>query len=256
MDANFFYFGWLSILTCGLLVWLHTSLQKIESSVPARETDRLEPNVVWDLAFLILVSGIVGGRLLHVGWEAPGIYAADPLRVLFFWEGGFVFFGGAILAGLTSWYYLWRKKLNFGSYADFFVPFIAVGYALGRWACVGAGCCYGRTCSLPWAVGGLHPTAIYASIWEIGLLLTWFGLRRTEWALRRWNQPGDLFAVYCIGHGLGRILMEVFRDDFRGNQIFGVSLGTVISCLLIASALVWLTLRKKTGLVVVNQARS
>jgi phosphatidylglycerol:prolipoprotein diacylglycerol transferase len=64
-----------------------------------------------------------------------------------------------------------------------------------------------------------HPTQAYAFLWEFALLLV---LRKVEPRLRT---SGVLFNLWLIGHGAGRILMEVFRDDPRGELILGLSLG-------------------------------
>ena len=62
-------------------------------------------------------------------------------------------------------------------------PSAALGHMFGRLGCFMNGCCYGKACSLPWAVHfpfdhethglGVHPTQIYESI---GNLLIFIGL--------------------------------------------------------------------------------
>jgi phosphatidylglycerol:prolipoprotein diacylglycerol transferase len=34
--------------------------------------------------------------------------------------------------------------------SDLIAPAIALGHGFGRLGCFSAGCCYGRSCSLPW----------------------------------------------------------------------------------------------------------
>lgn len=188
-----------------------------------------------DLAFIIMVFGFIGGRLTHVFFESPEIYRDNWIRVLYFWEGGFVFYGGAVLAFVMSYLFMHWKQMPLAQWADFYAPIAALGYALGRVSCLIAGCCYGRACSLPWAVSGRHPTQLYAVITEfmtLGFLIYIEKKKRLK--------NGVLFATWVALHSLGRILMESFRDDFRGPQMGGLSISTWISLLLLGISSVFL----------------
>ena len=67
-------------------------------------------------------------------------------------RGGLVFYGGLIGASLACILYVWRRKLPLWKIADILAPSIALGYVFGRFGCFLNGCCFGRPCSLPWAV--------------------------------------------------------------------------------------------------------
>ncbi|MGZ3690813.1 MAG: prolipoprotein diacylglyceryl transferase family protein, partial [Pseudobdellovibrio sp.] len=54
--------------------------------------------IAFDLAIIIMVSGFVGGRLLHVFFEEWDYYSQDLMRIFEFWRGGFVYFGGMFTA--------------------------------------------------------------------------------------------------------------------------------------------------------------
>jgi phosphatidylglycerol---prolipoprotein diacylglyceryl transferase len=114
-----------------------------------------------DLAFWILVSSMIGSRLLFVitdlgnyyrlcvgtsGQAARGVgqVLVDCTRVLRLWEGGLVFYGGLLGAIGASLWYTRRHKLSFLRVADLCVPLIALGHFFGRLGCFCAGCCYGR----------------------------------------------------------------------------------------------------------------
>lgn len=192
-------------------------------SVRRADEFHLERRQVLDLSLLMMVMGFIGGRLLHVLYEEPQYYKDHPEQIIAFWNGGFVFYGGALLAGFSALFFAWKKdRPHVARYADLFAPVIALIYALGRGACLLAGCCYGRTCELPWAISGRHPTQAYASLWEIGGLLILLGLEKKSW------RPGFIFSMWLILHGLGRLIMEAFRDDFRGPTL-GLSISSWIS---------------------------
>lgn len=212
------YYLVLSLDTCIALAWLRLRAQK----------SGLDLKLVWDAALIAMISAFVGARLFHVFYENPEIYLQNPWAVLYFWNGGFVFYGGALLVALSGWLFLRTRAREPLAYFDLFTPIASLGYMIGRWGCFLAGCCYGRYCDLPWAVEGRHPTQLYASFWEFGVLLILLGLEKKK-------QPtGRVFFLWIVLHGVGRILMEAFRDDFRGMEP-GLSISTWISIVLIGA---------------------
>ncbi len=58
--------------------------------------------IAFDIALLMMGSAFIGARLLHVFYEEWNYYQQSPLQILFFWQGGFVFFGGLILCFITG----------------------------------------------------------------------------------------------------------------------------------------------------------
>lgn len=181
-----------------------------------------------DLAFVILVSGLIGGRLFHVLYETPEAYLQEPLKIFYLWQGGFVFYGGFILSALASIFYCYYKKQDFFEWADFFAPLLAAGYIYGRIGCFLAGCCYGQSCDLPWAIEDRHPTQLYAVVTEFILLLILLSEKK------QMRPQGVLFSTWVLGHAIGRLFMEPYRDDFRGQTIFGLSVSQVLSIGLLA----------------------
>ncbi|MDG0815378.1 prolipoprotein diacylglyceryl transferase [Bdellovibrio svalbardensis] len=207
----------------------------------------LSHKITLDLSLIIMVCGFIGARLLHVFYENFAYYQEDYSRVLYFWDGGFVFFGGALLAALFGVLFLeWKAPNDDERYLDLFAPVISLTYAIGRLGCLFAGCCYGKSCELPWAISGRHPTQIYASIWELGVVLILIGIESISSLHRRpalFRRPGSIFYLWMILHGLGRLLMESFREDFRGPSL-GLSISSWISLAVIALGLVLMFRRK------------
>lgn len=211
------YFIFLSLLSCGLIFYLRARAL----------AQRFDVRIALNLGALVLISGFVGARLFHVFYEYPRYYINNPLAVFYYWQGGFVFYGGAIAALLMGAWYLKRQEQNFFSWLDFYTPVIAVGYGLGRISCFLAGCCYGRYCEM---FAGPHPVQLYVTAWE---LATYLGLIFLERKSDVRTHVGRLAGIYAITHGLGRIMMEFFRDDDRGAMIAGLSISTWISIIVI-----------------------
>ncbi len=193
---------------------------------------QLSRSIALDLSLIIMVASFVGSRMFHVFYENFDHYAEAPLKILYFWEGGFVYYGGAIFSALAVAIYLYFKApKNFECYFDLFAPVMSLAYILGRSACFLAGCCYGESCELPWAVDGRHPTQLYAMIFELGTLILILGLEKTPLKSRRpqvLKKEGAVFYVWIFLHALGRLIMEQFRDDFRGANL-GLSISSWIS---------------------------
>jgi len=197
---------------------------------------------VLDLSLLLMLSALLGARIFHVLYENLDYYKEHPERVFYLWEGGFVFYGGMIFALIATVVYLRRIQApQKGFYFDAFAPVLSFAYGFGRIGCFLAGCCYGRACDLPWAIDGKHPTQLYALFWEAGTILLLLGLEKVDLKKRpkMLSRPGDIFILWLGLHSIGRLLMETYRDDFRGESVFGLSISTVFSwgLLIIAIAL-------------------
>lgn len=224
------YFLWIS-LTFSLCLWLFLLRTKFAKKG------------ILDLSLILMGSGLFGARLFHVIYEEPAYYWENPLRVFEVWNGGHVFFGGfltAWLIGNLSWTWIRRsssQKMSRGQIHDELAPIVSFGAMLGRIGCLLAGCCYGRTCDLPWAIAGRHPTALYSIFWELGVFLILLGSEK-----KLLTRPGKLFWLWLALHSIGRFFIEFFRDDFRGPQL-ALSVSGWISCILFIIAI--LGFRKK-----------
>ena len=189
-------------------------------------TDRDHKNrqQAFDLALILMLASFVGGRLFHVFYEEWPFYEKHPLNIFYFWQGGFVFYGGFILALISAATYTHLKKISFFEWADFFAPLLALAHAFGRIGCLLAGCCYGIKCDLPWAIAGRHPTPLYLFLGES--LIYFFLLYYEKQTQRKWpNTHGLVFIKWVLLHSILRFYTEYFRDDFRGSSLHLGSLG-------------------------------
>lgn len=188
----------------------------------------LDPDMVLDLGFWLILSAILGSRLLYV-IQYWSYYLAKPWRILMIWEGGLVFFGGLIGAVITAIVYLRLRRAPALAVGDLLAPSIALGQGIGRLGCFAAGCCYGAPFGGGWAVTftdadclapvgvPLHPTQLYmsaADFLNFGLLLLIDRRRKFE---------GQVFFSYLIIYGSARFMLEFLRGDERGS-FFGTPL--------------------------------
>ena len=188
----------------------------------------VEPGLIMDLGLYILVSALVGAKLLLliVDWQH---YSHEPLALL---RSGGVFYGGLITATLTAIWFSRKHRLSIWQMADIFAPPIALGHAIGRIGCLSAGCCYGKPTTAPWGITftnpysnevvgvplgmSLHPTQLYEAGVELSILL--FLL----WLSGRKRFDGHIFCAYVILYSTSRIVIEFFRGDPRGFVLDGM----------------------------------
>ncbi len=237
-------FGPLSVSTYFLTISLASTLGVLWFVRRARAKDMNYVTAI-DIALLCLVSGFVGARLLHVLYEEPEFYRANPWRLVQVWYGGFVFLGGLLLGLAAVVVFCERRREPLLLWLDLGIIPLSLTYALGRVACFFNGCCFGRQCDLPWAVmlagERRHPTQLYATFLEL-MILAWLLLRE-----RRPRASGLIFSTWLILHGTSRIVMEYFRDDPRGAPIAGLSLSTWLSLILVVAGGVLMRRLPKTA---------
>jgi len=177
------------------------------------------------LAPWIIGGAILGARTLYVISYWREDFAGQPIWEIFKIRSGLVFYGGLIGASLGTISYVKRHQLPLWNLADVLAPSIALGHAFGRIGCLMTGCCYGRACSLPWAIHfpkdhatagiGVHPTQLYEATLNFLLFLA------LSWFLPRRKFNGHVFAVYLVSYAVLRGIVEMFRGDYP-SYYFGI----------------------------------
>ena len=202
----------------------------------------LDPNRVMDLGIWIIVSALVGAKLLLlvVEWDTYGRSLSDVWTLV---RSAGVFYGGLIVAVVVAMWYMWRHRMPIWSVSDAFAPGIALGHVIGRLGCFFAGCCFGRETTVPWAVTfhseyagrivgtplgtPLHPTQLYEAGAELLILGVLLVLER-----RGRSFAGRTFWGYLLLYGISRFIIEFYRGDPRGT-VGMLSTSQLISLLLV-----------------------
>src|SRR5215831_7611389 len=209
----------------------------------------LDSNRVLDLGIYIIISALVGAKLLLLVTDFR-TFRADPRELLTLARSGGVFYGGLILAVAVALWYIRRIGLPLWTTCDVFAPGIALGHVVGRLGCFFAGCCWGKPTTVPWAITftdpyaaanvgtplnvPLHPTQLYEAAAEALILVV---LLMTESRGRRF--PGRTFWVYMLLYAVSRYIIEMFRGDPRGSILI-FSTSQFISVILAPLAVVML----------------
>jgi phosphatidylglycerol:prolipoprotein diacylglycerol transferase len=244
---------WFPVRSYGLVM----ALAFIAGIVVARRRARaagLEPDVIIDFAFFVILASIAGARAVHVivQWE---YYRGDPLSILRLWEGGLAQYGGIAAGVATGIAFFIRRRIDPWKGADVVTPSVALGVAIGRIGCFLNGCCYGKACDLPWAVTfhpdsiagqhvhdvALHPTQIYESL---AALAIFFVLLAVD---RRKPFHGFTLWLFVILLAAYRFLIDPVRQyesvamvveraglSLTSNQVIGLVLIAVSTAFLVA----------------------
>ena len=218
--------------------------------------ENISSETIADIVFWLMVGAIIGARAVYVATYWRDEFASQPVSEIFMIQhGGLVYYGGLIGATLAGVIYIRWKKLALWKIADVLAPSIALGNVFGRIGCLLNGCCYGRACSLPWAISfpednplhppttPVHPTEIYDALLNLVLYLFLARLFRHK------KFDGQVFATYLIGYALFRSIVEYFRGDYPPDHIHnGLTSAQLVSILVFAAGLVLMIVlsRRKT----------
>lgn len=210
-----------------------------------------------EMGLVVVLSAVLGAKVFHTLFEAAGhrlpdgstatglvdLLRADPWHWARLFESGYVFYGGVL--GALGLGYLFTIRAGFeesGSFGDYATPGLALGIFVGRLGCFLAGCCYGSSTELPWAVHfpSSHPTH-GAAVHPVQLYDAAFGLLAfvaSAWRYRRRRFPGELFAGLFVSYTLWRFSTELFRADAdRGVWWLGLSTSQWVSLVSLPVAL-------------------
>ena len=149
MYPELFKLGPVTVYTYGVLL-AAAYLLGLRLAMSRAKSRGLDPNRTLDLGIAIIISALVGAKLLLLLVDFDR-FRQNPAELFSIVRSGGVFYGGLIAAVSVAFWYMWRHKMPLWTTCDVFAPGIALGHAVGRLGCLMAGCCFGRPTSLPWA---------------------------------------------------------------------------------------------------------
>jgi phosphatidylglycerol---prolipoprotein diacylglyceryl transferase len=229
----------------------------------------INPDIIWDALFWVVLAGIVGARVWHIFTPPPSMveqgittqwYLTHPLDMINIRNGGLGIPGAIIGGALALWLYCRSKKISFLTITDTVIPGVALAQAIGRWGNFFNQELYGKPTNLPWKlyidpahrVPGFqnndyfHPLFLYESLWNLlnMAILIWMSRR-----LANWLKPGDLFYIYMIMYSIGRFSLEFLRLD--ASQVGGINFNQtfVIFVAVAAGLMLFLNHRRRRTIV-------
>ncbi|MBU1126608.1 MAG: prolipoprotein diacylglyceryl transferase [Patescibacteria group bacterium] len=210
------YFSWTTIQIGPLTVYvwgIFVALGFIFAAwVAARRAKQLglEPRVIYDLTFWMIIAGFVGGRLGYVLFYDPETFIYDPVQIFQVWDGGSSVFGGFILATLVGIWFLKKKKVNVLAYADTAVFGLPFGLWIGRLGCFLIHDHPGTVTKF--FLGVYYPDGVIRH--DHGLYLSLTGLFIALvflWISRKDRIAGTYIALFTVLYGFVRFFLDFTR---------------------------------------------
>ncbi|MBD5285223.1 MAG: prolipoprotein diacylglyceryl transferase [Bacteroides sp.] len=177
------------------------------------------------LLIYVVIATIVGARLGHVFFYEWDVYRADPIKILYIWEGGLASHGGtiAIIIAVILYSIFVTKRSPLWTFDRLVIAIALVG-GLIRLGNLFNSEIFGTATDLPWGFmfvrsrewhelyegQGVHPTQIYEALCYFALfgLLMWM-----YWKKNAEERPGLILGVFFIGIFLPRFLIEFIKND-------------------------------------------
>lgn len=196
---------------------------------------------VWDLVFYLMLGVLIGARVFMIFWQ-PEEFLLKPWNLLKIWQGGMSFHGGLAGSIIAVWLFCKRKKIHFWNIADALSLPAIFALAFGRIANFINGELIGKIWEGRWCVvfpqyddACRHPSTLYAAGYRF-LIFGWLLLL----TLKNEFKPGFLFWNFVLLEGVGRFLVDFYRQDIL---YLGLSLGQWFSVIMVAAAL-WVLIKK------------
>ena len=225
----------IAIIACLFVVW---KLLRAKN----RPTDD-----IFDLAFWVVLFGLIGARLYDVILIDGSYYFLRPLEVIYVWQGGLAIHG-AIIGGLLAVIFWCRRKgQDFWQWAAMIAVALPLGQAIGRWGNYFNSELFGGPTNLPWGIPiaeylrpavyasnqYFHPAFLYESILDLILFAALFIIYQKQRL-----KPKQIVGVYLVGYGIIRFAMEFIRIDLTAIWL-GLRAPQIVS-LILAAAGIWL----------------
>lgn len=250
--------AWYGILiTCGMIF-------AVLYAVHIGKFEGISSDDMIDLAFFIIICGVLGARLYYILFKLDKYIVTDAggffknllqtlKNMISIWEGGLAIYGGVIAGLITAYVFARRRKIKFLKLFDILAPCVLIGQVIGRWGNFINMEAYGSETSLPWRMGILysyadngiwdvekyvHPTFLYESLWNLTalvLLLIFYKKKKFD---------GQYFCSYLIWYGLGRMMIEGLRTDSLMLGNLRISQGVGFLSLLLGAVLTVYFLKK------------
>ncbi len=260
MEIRWYAVAW--VVALGSMWALLSWRVRAGEAMRKKGTGLINADFVDDLVFWGLVGGLVGGRIGYgliydfAQTVSNPISLIAPLNSAGEWIGiaGMSFHGGLIGVVVALLLLTRKHQMRPLALSDFIVPVLPIISLIGRVGNFLNHELYGRITQVPWGMNFAHigdtagvlrhPSQLYQAVLEGGLLLAvlWFLRNR----LARWH--GALTAVYLVGYGLARFVVEFWRmPDAQIGFVWGsLTMGQVLSLAMIIGGLciidkVWYT---------------
>ena len=199
---------------------------------------------------------LIGGRILHI-WREYNNYNSW-IEWFALWEPGYAVLGSTLAVITIVPAYLYYQKIPILAFLDLVATYAPLLESIGRIGCFFAGCCFGCSTLVPWAVlythplslapthTFLHPTQLYSSLGSLFIFLYMYYFARFKYKI-----PGQQTLVFLILAALERFIVDFWRGDreiILQTDVLALSFHQILAIGIIVSATLiyfWLHYHRK-----------
>ncbi|MFY9177027.1 MAG: prolipoprotein diacylglyceryl transferase [Caldicoprobacterales bacterium] len=229
------------IIALGVLIGIYLAM---------RHANKLgyDQEMIIDFCLLAIPLAVIGARIYYVvfSWE---YYSKNPGDIIKIWEGGLAIYGAVIGGIVSAVIFARRRKIDFWELCDIVSPSLILGQALGRWGNFFNQEAYGYAVTnraWQWFPAAVYidanaqwhmATFFYESMWNfiVFFFLLFYKKRR--------KKTGEVFLLYLILYGVGRVVIEGLRTD--SLYLGPIRVSQLLSGLLILVGIVLFIVRRK-----------
>lgn len=263
MHPLLFHFGHIAIPTYGACTAL-ALLSALAVSLFTSRRAGLDPDKVWNLELIAILTALIGARLLMILFH-PQAFGRHP-----FWLLGLVTLpgigfalAGVLMGLLAAILYALAESLPLLRTADALAPGVALAFCLNRIGAWCGGAAWGTPTHLPWGVVyrspvaylwyhvplgiALHPVQLYDAAVSLGLFVLLVAMGRRGGSRR----DGEIAGTWLFLYGLLRFLLEFLRGDLARAPLLGgfVTLAQMLAVVgVVAGGLLWLRRNPADGI--------
>ena len=219
--------------------------------------DNMGIKVLDELSTYMLVATVIGARLGHCLFYEPAYYLANPIEILYVWEGGLASHGAAVGIIIALYFFSRKHHKSLIWTLDRVVIVVALAGFLIRMGNLMNSEIFGHITSLPWGFQFVqssdpalrtdprHPTQIYEGL--VYLATFFFLLRRFFKNDIAHKQPGFIFGVFLMAIFGSRFFIEFLKEPQVGFETgMVINMGQILSIpFMIAGFYIWYNGRKK-----------
>ena len=259
MELNkiaFTLFGKLEVRWYGLIITLGIICAVAYVIFRGKKSEHVIMDDIIDIALLTVILGVIGARAYYV---LTTLDQYDTFgEAIAIWNGGLGIYGGIIGGCLGIVIMCLIKKISWRKLFDMAAPGVMIAQAMGRWGNFFNREAFGEysdgllamrlpidavrqgeITSTMWEHVGeginyiqVHPTFLYESLWNIGLLLLMLLLWRKK------HFDGEVALLYFGGYGIGRFWIESLRTDQLQIGSTGIAVSQMLGLVLFVAALI------------------
>lgn len=234
MRPYLFHIGDLGVPSFFLMIVIGTLGATFFGSHLAKR-EKADPIAILDCGIIAVIAAVLGSRLFHIIVESPAYYWKYPIRVFYFWEGGFVSIGAYIASISACLIYMWKRRLNIYRYFDILAVSVPIVIFFTRIGCLLVGCCYGKptdffihlTFNDPASIAARHYLGVplhATQVYNMANALVMWGVLLLVYKYRKFY--GQVLAAFFMYYGVARFFIEFLRGDTDRGMWFGGVIST------------------------------